>query len=168
MERPVNNYSKVGIAFMIGVFLTTLSAKAQSTYQEFARFVSGKYVVPEAIKTNCSWQYAIVKVSVNKSGRASGIQILQTNTEAPISESFDYIKEFDFKKYKPGRAYSLIFCMSIENIRMEMCDFNKPIIRKHPKPTLILNRFKSKYKHKLPGTTFLHDNFMAVIQDPVK
>ena len=69
---------KLKRVIILVVLVIPFLAKAQSSPQilDFVKFVGTKYRIPESLKYDCGWNYAVVKLTTNKQNEVTDYQCL--------------------------------------------------------------------------------------------
>ena len=104
---------------LIMIFLLlsiTLAAKSQSkeALHDFANFVSKRYRLPDELKYNCEWIYAVVKVKTNSGNKIVGYEFAN---EPPtvMKKSFNLLLGYRFPKTMKINGRTIVFYLSIDN-----------------------------------------------------
>jgi hypothetical protein len=115
--------SIIKIYFTLVVSLCSLTVKAQSTpdYSEFSNLVGRGFKLPENLKFNCEWMYAVVKVDINSQNKITKYKVISRLPDT-MKYNFDFLIGYKFRKKNAVNAHSLVFYFSIDN--SEIC---KPI-----------------------------------------
>lgn len=94
----------------------TFAAKSQSkeALHDFANFVSKKYRLPDELKYNCEWMYAIVKVKTNSVNKVIGYEFVN-EPPAAMKNSFDVLLGYRFPKTMKINGHPIVFYLSIDN-----------------------------------------------------
>jgi hypothetical protein len=115
--------SIIKIYVIWGALFCSLVTKAQTTpnYRDFSNFVGRGFKLPENLKLNCEWMYAVVKVDINTEHTITKYKVISQLPDT-MKCNFDFLVGYKFQeKMKPGSS-SLAFYFSIDN--SEIC---KPI-----------------------------------------
>ncbi len=137
------------LIFLITILL--LSAKtvtAQTvSFRDFEDHIQRSFAPSESVQRFCSWQYAIIKVHMDKSKMITGYTLLHPVAKG-MDSSFTGLKGYKFNKRLPIRRPNLIFALSIDNMRTEPRDCDTVIQKPHLTALQELKKFKTAYKQK--------------------
>ncbi len=78
-----------------------------------------------------------------------------------IDSSFRFIKGYQFDKKKLWKRNNIIFCVGLENMRIDGCD--TVTNAGHPTPLMELAKFKKRYKKD--DVIFIYKDITAAIVD---
>lgn len=94
----------------------TVTAKSQSKEElhNFANFVSKKYRLPDELKYNCEWMYAIVKVKTNSGNKIVSYEFAN-EPPALMKKSFNVLLGYQFPKSMKINGHPIVFYLSIDN-----------------------------------------------------
>lgn len=115
--------SVIKVYFILAALLCSITVKAQSTpdYSEFSNLVGRGFKLPEKLKFNCEWMYAVVKVDINKEHKITKYKVISSLPDT-MKYNFDFIIGYKFREKIDAKVHSLAFYFSIDN--SEIC---KPI-----------------------------------------
>ncbi|MBB5396351.1 hypothetical protein [Mucilaginibacter sp. AK015] len=102
------------------ILLLPIISKSQSHpgVQAFTKFVSKNYRLPEELKSNCEWMYAIVKVKTDNHNRIIKYEFVNKPTEG-MKKPFDFLIGYQFPKATKINGHPIIFYLGIDNL--EIC-----------------------------------------------
>ena len=105
------------ISIVILTLLLPIISKAQSlpAIDAFAKFVTKTYRLPEELKSNCEWMYAIVKVKTDSRNKITRYDFINTPSEA-MKKSFSFLKGYQFPKAMRINGHPIVFYMAIDNL----------------------------------------------------
>lgn len=121
MEHHVT-LKKVGLKFVIILILIILyiPSNAQSTrdINNFSKFVIKNYNLPDTLKNDCEWMYAIVKVKTDIHNKIIKYDFVN---EPPLGmgRAFDFLIGYQFSQKMKIKGHPVVFYFSIDN--SEIC-----------------------------------------------
>jgi hypothetical protein len=93
--------------------------KSQSAEDKrFIKFVGKKYRLPEDLRTNCSWMYAIVRVKTNKDNKIISYDFIN-NLSEEMKASFGILIGYQFSQKMKINGHPIIFYLLVDN--SEVC-----------------------------------------------
>ena len=164
VHRVTNYIMKILILFSL---FTLIHVNQQSNcLDDFKKYVTRNLSPPESVKSNCEWQYAIIKLKIDKNNRIGSYKFLNA-ASLDLKDSFKFLKNYKVSKYEDFRNRDIVFCLSIENYK-NACMLSK----NNFSPGEILGRVLSKYSAQQkanPNTVFLFDILeVSYSFDPIK
>src|SRR4051812_38020030 len=107
--------SIIKVYFILAALLCCLTAKAQSTsnYSDFSNLVGRGFKLPENLKYNCEWMYAVVKVDINKEHKITKYKVISSLPDT-MKYNFDFIIGYKFREKINVKVRSLAFYFSID------------------------------------------------------
>ena len=92
--------------------VTALTSKGQlATLNKFSSFVGKNYKIPDTIKYDCNWNYAIVKCTIRNNVIVKYECV--NNVTKQLSDSFKYLIGY---KFNGVFNHNLLFYLSFDNI----------------------------------------------------
>lgn len=156
------NLIKSTFIFLLICFNTSQNANIEP----FLKFVRLKFQAPESVKRICTWQYAIIKVQTDRNAVIKSYQI-ENKVSVDLMNSFEFLKGYAFKKDICMRSRVIVFCISIENQRIDNCDVIRPNGYKHIEARQIFNSYKHHHYEREPATIFVDKIITEIIFDPI-
>jgi hypothetical protein len=90
-------------------------AQSSSAIDAFTKFVSKNYRLPEELKTNCEWMYAIVKVRTDNHNKIIKYKVVN-NAPKGIKDAFNFLVGYQFPKKMKINGHPIVFYMGIDNL----------------------------------------------------
>jgi len=146
--------------------LLVLFISIQSTFDPFLDFVRVKFYPPESIKRICTWQYAIIKVKTDDNNVITSYQI-ENKVTTDLINSFSFLNGYKFDKNISINKRPIVFCVSIENQRIDNCDVQKPLNYKHEEATKKLNTYKLEQEKKKSNNIYINKIITEIVFDPI-
>jgi hypothetical protein len=87
-------------------------------------FIGKNYKLPQSIKDDCNWHYAMVICKVDKNNRVVNYRLINEDATIDLVNSFGYLKNYVFPKTVAVGGKTLLFCFTIENHK-ENCKIPK-------------------------------------------
>lgn len=114
---------KIQLLAISFLFLGTLKAQSiinipSSKFVNFEIFIEKNLVVPQSVKYDCSWNYAIVKVQTDKQGEIVNWKCINDCPDS-LKRSFRFLSGYKFDKSLKIDKRTIIFYVLIEN--SEVC-----------------------------------------------
>ncbi len=132
----------------------------------FMNFIGTNLYLPESVKRVCTWQYAIVKVETDNNIITS--YHVENEVSNEFKNSFKFLKGYKFDKNKLLNNRSVIFCVSLENQRIDNCDIQKPANYKHEEAIERLKLYKLSHTNTKPRNLYINKIITQIIYDPIK
>ena len=112
----MRNLKAIIISFCL--LILSLNTKAQTDpLTDFTNFVGKNYNLPEELKSNCEWMYAIVKVTTNKQNRV--VKYVVVNKALEAFKNFNFLIGYQFPKRMKINQHPIVFIFSVDNT--EIC-----------------------------------------------
>jgi hypothetical protein len=90
-------------------------ANAQpSDTTKFYNYVGKNYRVPDSIKGNCSWVYAIISLKTNNNNKVVAYHFISYPSEV-MKKNLDFLVGYQFSKKMRINGHSIIFYLLIDN-----------------------------------------------------
>jgi hypothetical protein len=86
----------------------------QADTATFTRYISKNYRIPEELKRNCSWVYAIVSVKTNNDNKIVGYHFINNSPDI-MKKSLDILLGYQFSKKMKINGHPIIFYLLIDN-----------------------------------------------------
>jgi len=103
--------------FILTIFLLSpLIGLCQSkgNYEKFVKYVLGSYKLPENLKHNCEWMYAIVKVETDTHNKVVKYKVL--NPSNKLGNTLNFIIGYQFSKRNRINRHPIVFYMGVNNL----------------------------------------------------
>jgi hypothetical protein len=81
----------------------------------FTKFVSKNYRLPDGLKANCEWMYAIVKVKTDSNNKILKYELVNKQHNS-LKGTFDFIIGYKFPKKEKINGHPIVFYMGIDNL----------------------------------------------------
>lgn len=109
------------IIFIIAIISCGFCASYAQTpvLNSFSRFVEMNYKLPDSLKSNCEWMYAIVKVKTNSHNKIIHYDFLNEPSNA-MKRSFQYLIGYQFPVAFKINNRPVVFYFSVDNLKI--CD----------------------------------------------
>lgn len=103
--------------FFILLFIAPCVSSAQTSpgIDAFTIFVSKKYRLPDELKSNCEWMYAIVKVKTDNHNKIVKYDMVNTPPEG-MKKAFGFLTGYQFPQKMKIKGHPIVFYMAINNI----------------------------------------------------
>lgn len=89
--------------------------KAQtSDTTKFSNYVGKNYRIPDAIKSNCSWVYAIISLKTNSNNKVVDYHFINYPPDS-MKKNLDFLVGYQFSKKMKINGHSIIFYLLIDN-----------------------------------------------------
>lgn len=121
---------------------------------DFLKYVGKNFNPPKAVKESCEWQYAVIKIQTDKNNKILAYNLLN-NVSDDLKSSFKFLKDYQFPATTLINGRPIVFCVSIENKKMECA----PLQKQHSPPEvlgLIYANLKPQMEFE-PKTIFVFD-----------
>ncbi len=150
--------------FLIIVAILAWQCSQAQEFPNFIRFVLKRYHVPESIKNDCNWNYAVVKIMADSDNVLDNVSFLNEVSE-DMKKSLEFLKGYNFSKEKIN-SNSLVFVLSIDYTGATDCHqiyYNSP-------SEVISKVFSILKKQQLsePNSIILYDVIIASVSKPIK
>ncbi|RVU01962.1 hypothetical protein EOD41_08400 [Mucilaginibacter limnophilus] len=105
------------IRILVVLMFLPIMASAQSIeIQNFVKFLNN-YKVPDELKYNCEWLYAVVRVKTDASNKIVKYNFLNSPPEA-MKKSFDFLLGYQFPNTMKLKGRSVVFYYYIDNAQI--------------------------------------------------
>lgn len=133
-------------------------------YTSFSKFVITHLRLPEAVNRNCTWQYVIVKVMVDKNSTIVDYHI-ENKTFIDITRNFNYLKGYQFDNRLKLSSHNVVFVISLVNDRVDACD---TVTNEKNKADSVFKQYKIDHTKAHPRNIYIKDIMTTVIYDSIK
>jgi len=103
--------------FILTTFLffpLTVLSQPKGNYEKFVKYILRNYKLPENLKYNCDWMYAVVKVETDAHNKVVKYKVL--NPSNNLGDTFDFIIGYQFSKTNGISRHPIVFCMGVNNL----------------------------------------------------
>jgi hypothetical protein len=107
-------FKKITAISLLLILTFTCKAQESPAINSFKRFVLKNYRLPDELKSNCGWMYAIVKVETDNSNKIVKYKIV--NPSNRLEGTFNFIIGYQFPKKMKINAHPIVFYMGIDNL----------------------------------------------------
>lgn len=90
-------------------------SQTSSEIKSFTQFVLRNFHLPNELKTNCEWMYAIVKVKTDNKNKIIKIEFVN-NPPNEIKTAFDFLIGHQFSKKMKIDKHPIVFYLGIDNL----------------------------------------------------
>ena len=96
-----------------------MSAKSKSNaINDFTKFVGKNYKVPDTLKHNCEWMYAVVRIRTDSHNKIIKIDFINKVSDA-MKTGFNFLMGYQFPNTMKINGHPIVFYFSIDNT--EIC-----------------------------------------------
>jgi hypothetical protein len=135
-------------------------------FDNFLQFTTKNFNPPESVARICDWQYVLIKLNTDSMNRVVDYEVLNDFSE-DFKSSLTYLKGYQFGKNMPINKRSIVFCLSIINLRIENCDTVGPNHRKLLKGVDKLREYKKTHHLDDRNNIFIYKEVTKQIFDPI-
>jgi hypothetical protein len=150
--------------FILSLIALLIIPSYNSDFGDFVRFAVKNFDPPETVARKCDWQYAIIKLQVNKENKVVSFETLN-EVSHDFNESLSFLKSYKFDSKLHINQRPILFCLSIVNLRWENCDSVGPNNRKFLKGVDKLKAYQSKHMQDEKNSIFIYKEFTKQIFD---
>lgn len=132
----------------------------------FISYVSAHYKLPESVKEDCHWNYAIVKVMADKNNRITNYEVLNHASE-DMKNSFHYLVGYRFTQGMHLQQRPVIFCFTVDN-QKEGCAVDQ---NAYHSPSEVTGRILAAFnqqRNREPSTIFIYTVPSTIVYDTMK
>ena len=155
----------IGILLLVGSFAAAAQTKSVSPFFPFIEYISLHFNLPEAVRNDCRWHYAVVKVSTNKANVITRFELINIDAfgEA-MAGSFDFLKGYRFPAKLNIRQRPVVFCVFVDNQKFSC--ISEQATQNPPSGAVarILAAFQNQ-QQKQPDTIFLYNFAESIVYD---
>ena len=109
--------SVILICCLVAISPVVSIAQSHTHADRFRQFVTKNYNLPQELKYNCEWMYAIVRLKGNSSNKVVSYEVL--NDALAGMKNFDFLIGYRFPKSIAINKHPVVFYFSIDN--KEIC-----------------------------------------------
>jgi hypothetical protein len=103
------------IIILISLLPFISNGQSSPAIAAFTNFVSKNYRLPEELKSNCEWMYAIVKVKTDSHNKVVKYEFVNHPPEG-MKKAFDFLLGYQFSKTMKINGHPIVFYMGIDNL----------------------------------------------------
>ncbi|MES2267015.1 MAG: hypothetical protein V4520_09660 [Bacteroidota bacterium] len=106
------------MTIVLTLLIVPIVIKAQriSKNDSFTKFVLKNYHLPDELKSNCEWMYAIVKVRTDIHNRIVNYEFVNKPPDK-IKGTFNFIIGYQFSKKEVINRHPIVFYFAIDNLQ---------------------------------------------------
>lgn len=99
----------------------------QIEHEKLYHFVAKNFKIPESVKTDCNWNFAIVQLDVDKDNQVTAARVVNDfySTDS-LRKSFSFLKGYTFPKEAKIDGRAVIFPVIIDQGNYKLCKDHTP------------------------------------------
>lgn len=147
------------------ISLSFIPENKEPDLSSFIQYVSSHYQLPEAVRNDCHWNYAIIKVFPNQHNVITRYEVVNYASK-DMQGMFNYLVGYQFAQGLHLNQRPVVFCFSVDN-KKQSC----AVEQNAHSPTEVMGRALSAFgeqHQKDPNAILIYEMIVAQIYDTMR